>query len=91
MAFLFKNCSLLASGRVPWKLPGRVGGSLALVEVWRSALASLRLNGRSLERPWASLEVLGEVLGNPWGRLVDPEIALEVIFGGKFKKECRLN
>ena len=51
--------------------------SLALVEVWRSALDSLHLNGRSLEGPWASLEVLGRVLGGPCGRIVSPEVALE--------------
>ena len=66
-------------------------GSLALIEVWRSALAWLRLNGRPLERPRASLKVLGEVLGGPWGRLGDPEVALEVQFGSKFKTESQLN
>ena len=76
--FCLRFVPFVASGWVPWRLLVRVRGSLPVVEVWRRALDSLHLSRRSLEGPWTSLEVLGGVLGGPWGRLVDPEVALEV-------------
>ena len=96
LRFCFKFVPFVASGRLPWRHHGKVGSSLALVEVRRSALALLRLNGRSLEGPWASLEVLEGVLEGPGGRLVDPQVPVEFQFGlpcgsraSKFKTECR--
>ena len=46
----------MASGRLRWRHPGKVGSSLTLVKVRRSALALPRLNARSLEGPRAPLE-----------------------------------